>query len=74
MRNHQPVLRGWIVLLLVLLLAPQVAFAQRGALRGLDSYIEKGMREWDIPGLAIAVVKDDSVVYARGFGVREVGK
>jgi CubicO group peptidase (beta-lactamase class C family) len=32
------------------------------------------MREWDIPGLAIAVVKDDSVVYARGFGVREVGK
>ncbi len=26
------------------------------------------------PGLAIAIVKDDSVVLARGYGVREVGK
>ena len=32
------------------------------------------MREWNVPGLAIAIVKDDSVVYARGFGVREIGK
>lgn len=32
------------------------------------------MRAWDVPGLAIAIVKDDSVVYSRGFGVREVGK
>ena len=32
------------------------------------------MKEWHVPGLAIAIVKDDSVVYAKGFGVREVGK
>ena len=43
-------------------------------LRGLDQYIEKAMRDWNVPGLAIAIVKDDSVVYSRGFGVREVGK
>ncbi|HJR62774.1 MAG TPA: serine hydrolase [Gemmatimonadaceae bacterium] len=42
-------------------------------LRGLDDYIERGMRAWKVPGLSIAVVKDDSVVYARGFGVRRVG-
>jgi CubicO group peptidase (beta-lactamase class C family) len=42
-------------------------------LRGLDEYIEQGIRAWKIPGLAIAVVKDDSVVYARGFGVRRAG-
>ncbi len=44
------------------------------ALAGLDVYIEAAMREWRTPGLAIAVVKDDAVVYARGFGVRESGK
>ena len=44
------------------------------ALAGLDAYIEKGMADWDLPGLAIAVVKDDAVVYARGFGVRERGR
>ncbi|HXF43806.1 MAG TPA: serine hydrolase, partial [Pyrinomonadaceae bacterium] len=26
------------------------------------------------PGLAIAIVKDDKIVYAKGFGVREIGK
>ena len=38
----------------------------------LDAYIAKGMQDWKIPGLSIAVVKNDSVVYARGFGVRRV--
>jgi CubicO group peptidase (beta-lactamase class C family) len=32
------------------------------------------MRAWNVPGVSIAVVADDSVVYARGFGVREVGR
>ena len=45
-----------------------------GPLDGLDRYIEAGLARWQIPGLAIAVVKDDRVVYCRGFGVREAGK
>jgi CubicO group peptidase (beta-lactamase class C family) len=32
------------------------------------------MREWEVPGLAIAVVKDDSVIFARGYGVRRLGE
>jgi CubicO group peptidase (beta-lactamase class C family) len=43
-------------------------------LAGIDVWIEQEMRRWQIPGLAIAVVKDDSVVYARGFGVRRLGE
>lgn len=43
-------------------------------LAGLDVYIENAMHEWELPGLAIAVVKDDAVVYSRGFGVAEGGK
>ncbi|HKY31226.1 MAG TPA: serine hydrolase [Candidatus Polarisedimenticolia bacterium] len=40
----------------------------------LDEVITRAMREWDVPGLAVAIVKDDQVVAARGYGVREVGK
>jgi CubicO group peptidase (beta-lactamase class C family) len=40
----------------------------------LDSYIERGMRLWQIPGLSIAIVKDGKVIVSRGYGVREVGK
>jgi CubicO group peptidase (beta-lactamase class C family) len=48
--------------------------AQKNPLAGLDQYVERAMKEWHVPGLAIAIVKDDSVVYAKGFGVREMGK
>lgn len=40
----------------------------------LDKYINKSIEEWKLPGLAIAIVKDDSVVYIKGFGVKEVNK
>jgi len=40
----------------------------------LDSYIQRGMQQWQIPGLAIAIVKDGKVVLMKGYGVREVGK
>ncbi len=43
-------------------------------LAGLDAYIEDAMHDWGVPGLAIAIVKNDSVVFAKGYGVREVGK
>jgi len=39
----------------------------------IDAFIETGMNDWDIPGLAVAVIKADTTVYARGFGVRKLG-
>lgn len=41
-------------------------------LRGLDTYVERAVDEWGIAGLAIAVVQGDSVVFAEGYGVRDV--
>lgn len=55
------------------LLLPGAARAQDPALAGLDAYIERAMRDWQVPGLAIAVVRNDSVIYERGFGVRQLG-
>lgn len=40
----------------------------------LDAYIRRGMADWQIPGLAIAIVKDGKVVVSKGYGVREVGR
>ncbi len=60
--------------LLLTPLAPAPAAGQDAPLQGLDAFIEAGMAQWGIPGLAIAVVKDDRVVLERGYGVLEVGK
>jgi CubicO group peptidase (beta-lactamase class C family) len=62
---------AFVVLLLAVGLAP--ARAQVPELAGLDAYIEQAMAAWEIPGLAIAVVRDDSVILARGYGERRVG-
>lgn len=39
----------------------------------IDAYIERAMETWNVPGLAIALVKDDQVVFSKGYGVRDVG-
>jgi CubicO group peptidase (beta-lactamase class C family) len=50
------------------------ASAQEGALKNLDEYVAKAMHEWEVPGLAIAIVKGDRVVLAKGYGVRKLGQ
>lgn len=37
----------------------------------LDNYINRGMQLWQIPGLAIVIVKDGKVILSKGFGVTE---
>jgi hypothetical protein len=51
-----------------------LVLAQQQPLNGFDAYVQRGMRDWRVPGLAIVVVKDDSVAFIKGYGVRELGK
>ncbi len=50
--------------------------AARGGDRfaGMDPYIRAALEKWQVPGLAIAVVKDGEIVLARGYGLCEIGK
>lgn len=48
--------------------------AQNAPFPGFDDYVNKAIKDWDVPGMAIAIVKDDKVVFAKGYGLREVGK
>jgi CubicO group peptidase (beta-lactamase class C family) len=38
----------------------------------LDTIVETGMAETGVPGVAVAVVYDDEVMYTQGYGVRDV--
>lgn len=40
----------------------------------LDAYVQRGLKEWQIPGLAMVIVKDGKIVTMRGYGVKELGK
>ena len=60
---------------LLLLLAPG-AWGQTAApwSDALDAYARQVQADWHVPGLAIAVVQNDSVAFARGYGVRRLGE
>lgn len=61
-------------LLLILLVALPAGAQEPRLPPQLDTYIRQAMVDWDVPGLAIAVVKYDDVVWSEGFGLREIGR
>ena len=39
----------------------------------LDAYVASSMKTFDVPGMAVAIVKDGKIVLAKGYGVRKLG-
>jgi CubicO group peptidase (beta-lactamase class C family) len=52
--------------------AASAAVAPASKLQGLDGLADQAMKQWKVPGLAIAVVQDGKVIYAKGYGYRDV--
>ncbi|WLT31005.1 serine hydrolase [Geothrix sp. PMB-07] len=50
--------------------APEVA----ARLKPLDAYMAKVMKDFNSPGIGIAVVSGDQLVFAKGYGYRDYGK
>ena len=74
---RQRPLRLALVLCLLFVIAPPLRAQTRNVeerVREIDAYAAKAARDWNVPGFAVAIVKDDKVVFARGYGVREMGK
>ncbi len=60
--------------LLLLVVSTGATYAQPSTdLRRLDSYFSEALAEWPVPGFAVAIVHDDAIVLAKGYGVRETG-
>jgi CubicO group peptidase (beta-lactamase class C family) len=54
--------------------APSAAPGAVAAGYNLEADVTRVMKAFDVPGIAIAVVKDGKVVAAQGFGVRKLGE
>ncbi len=39
-----------------------------------ERFVEDTMQKGQLPGLAVAIVKDNRIIYLNGFGVREIGR
>src|SRR5690349_15568972 len=67
--------RVFLLLALATPLHAQAVPQSRAAItRELDRFIKQGMKDWEVPGLSVAVVHGDSVILAQGYGVRHLGQ
>ena len=66
------------VLVLFVLILTQDSFAQTidvsKKLKGFDQTIEKILKDWNVPGCGIGIVVKDKMVFARGYGYRDLEK
>ncbi|HJT79300.1 MAG TPA: serine hydrolase [Gemmataceae bacterium] len=63
-----------VPLALLLTLAPlPAAPAESFDAARVDRVVEDALDAWRVPGVAVAIVRDDRVIYLKGHGIKEVG-
>lgn len=57
---------------LIISILSSVVVAQPITDRQIDSITNKTLSAFDVPGIAVAVVKDGKIIYSKGYGVRSL--
>lgn len=61
----------------IILFATGNLFAQKSSnvdLKALDVYYEQMVKDWNVPSASIGIVKDGKLIFAKSYGVKEIGK
>ncbi len=54
--------------------APTTSPTAKPGLDGLDEFVTQAMKDWKVPGTAVAVVQGDKVILLKGYGYRDAEK
>lgn len=72
-----PFLKTWVtaglLFALMVVTVPVVSGQNHPDFKDFDDFVNRAIRDWEVPGVAVAIVKDDKVVLAKGYGVRKLG-
>ncbi|HYC60000.1 MAG TPA: serine hydrolase [Thermoanaerobaculia bacterium] len=63
----------FLAALITVFLSIAAAAQQPFDTKAVDKIVTSAMKAWQIPGAAVAVVRNDRVVYVRGYGTKELG-
>jgi CubicO group peptidase (beta-lactamase class C family) len=56
-------------LIIFLNLLPNLIFAQHQDTDSLDAFIAKQIQDYKVPGLAIGIIKENKVIFKKGYGI-----
>ena len=65
-------MRKYILSFVVLLFCLGSVFSQSITTAEIDQLVERTMKTFQVPGMAVAVVKDGKVIHLKGYGVRSL--
>ncbi|HWG44942.1 MAG TPA: serine hydrolase [Gemmataceae bacterium] len=61
-----------LVLLILFLVSGNRTHAESPDTRAIDALVERALKAWHVPGVAVAIVRDGETIYLNGHGVRSV--
>lgn len=68
MRHYQLL----ILSLFLLIVSTSNAQTKEPNLDSLNSYFAKSITDWKVPGMAIGIIKGDSLIFSKGYGYRNI--
>lgn len=64
----------WIIILAAFFTYSDNLFSQDiKDIDSLNKFIQSELIKWNVPGATVAVVKDDAIIYSKGFGYKDLG-
>jgi CubicO group peptidase (beta-lactamase class C family) len=57
---------------ILLLLFHFFSASQAQNIEEIDTYLEKSIKDWEVPGISVGIVKDGKVILAKGYGLKDV--
>jgi CubicO group peptidase (beta-lactamase class C family) len=73
MKSFSQMLRSALAVLVIALACQWAALAQAVDSAAIDKLMQNAMKEWQVPGTALAIVRGNEVVYLTGYGVKKIG-
>jgi CubicO group peptidase (beta-lactamase class C family) len=58
--------------LFLILICFAAAYSQPLTSKAIDDLVERSMKAFDVPGIAVAIIKDGKVIHSKGYGVRSL--
>lgn len=59
---------------LLLFVSVSLSYSQQHAiLNSVEDYVLQVQKDWKIPGLSVSIIKDGNLLWAKGYGIREMG-
>ncbi len=69
--------KGYLLILCLCFISTLIAQKKKKTLADtinrFDTYIQNAMQTWQVPGMAVAIVKNNEIIFSKGYGVRETG-